>query len=66
MLVSSGGLFGDGRGLLLEGGLGRQTPLFTGFRSRWLMLRDSCVCWFEDSSHLEPRGLLVVSECVSA
>ena len=57
VLVSSGGVFGDGKGLL---DVGRSAPLFTGFRTRWLMLRESCVCWFEDASFLEPRGLLVV------
>ena len=45
--VSSGGVFGAG---------------FTGFRDRWLMVRDGFVAWFADSNSLQPRGLFVVDD----
>ena len=63
VLISSGGVFGDGRGLLTRskhqpGSLlapVASAPIFMGFRSRWLMLRDSCIAWFGDERHCEPR-----------
>lgn len=47
VLVSSGGMLGAG---------------YTGFRERWLLLRDGFVAWFESSGSEQPRGLFVVDD----